>query len=100
MTKDELKNALYYYHHTTFRNEKQVKNSEVCGCFHCGSIFRPEEVYQWCDEDDDGDPTALCPRCGIDSIIGDACGVKVTPKFLSLMNAEFFGSGIDDIDFG
>lgn len=98
MTKDEIKNALYSLHHSTFRNEKQVKNSKVCGCFYCGSIFRPEDVEQWCDEDGDGDPTALCPRCGIDSVIGDACGVNVTPAFLHLMNAEFFGSGIEDLN--
>ena len=98
MTKDEIKGLLYGLHHSTFRNEKQIKNSQTCGCFYCNSIFKPDDVNQWCDNDGRGDPTALCPNCGIDSVIGDACGVKITPSFLQLMNLQFFGEGIDNVN--
>lgn len=98
MTKDEVELVLFRLHHSTFRNEAQILNSKTCGCFCCLNIFKPEEVTKWCDNDGRGAPTALCPYCGIDSVIGDACGVSVTPPLLELMNAQFFGEGIDDED--
>ena len=79
MTKEEIKNVLLALHHSTFRNEKQIGDSKACGCFYCNSIFSPDEVVEWCDDDGRGDRTALCPNCGIDSVIGDACGINITP---------------------
>lgn len=92
MTKEELQNLLFGLHHSTFRNEKQIQNSKECGCFHCNSIFTPEEVTTWCDDDGRGDRTAICPRCGMDSVLGDGCGLPITPDLLKLMNAQFFGT--------
>ena len=83
MTKEEIKSMLYSLHHSTFRNEQQIKNSQQCGCFDC---------------DGRGDRTGLCPNCGIDSVIGDDCGIVITPSFLKIMNLQFFGGGIDDME--
>ena len=58
MTKDELKNMLWYLHNTTFRDEKQIQNSKQCGCFHCGRIFPAETVTEGCDESENEDKTA------------------------------------------
>ena len=33
MEKEEIKNLLYALHHSTFRNEEQIKNSKVCVAF-------------------------------------------------------------------
>ena len=33
---------------------------------------------------------ALCPACGIDSVLGSASGFPVTPEFLGRMNACWF----------
>ena len=44
MNKEEIKNLLYALHHSTYRNEQQIKNSKDCGCFHCKTIFKPEDV--------------------------------------------------------
>jgi len=98
MTKDEIKGLLYNLHHSTFRNEKQIQNSKVCGCFHCQKIFLPESVNEWCDNDGRGDKTALCPHCGMDSVLGDAGGVDITPSIMFIMNKMFFGDGIDDLN--
>ena len=98
MTKEEIKNLLYGLHHTTFRNKKQIDESKECGCFYCKSTFKPEAITRWCDNDGRGDPTALCPNCGIDSVIGDACGCNVTLDLLELMNLQFFGPGIDNVN--
>lgn len=51
MTKNEIKDYLDRLHHSAFRNEKQIKNSRVCGCFYCGNIFKPEEIFEWWDDD-------------------------------------------------
>ncbi|MBO7263225.1 MAG: hypothetical protein J6U93_01745 [Alistipes sp.] len=69
MTKEDLKVLLYVLHRSTFRNEKQIYASVQCGCFHCGKLFKPEDVINWCDNDGRGDRTALCPYCDIDSVI-------------------------------
>jgi hypothetical protein len=50
-------------------------------------MFPPTEIKEWCD---DGN-TAICPRCGIDSVIGDASGFPITsPDFLARMNHYWF----------
>lgn len=42
------------------------------------------------EEGGDGE-TALCPRCGIDSVIGDGAGFAVDRALLVEMNAFRFG---------
>lgn len=69
-----------------------------CGCFYCKSIYSASEVKEWCDNDGRGDKTALCPKCGIDSVLGDATFVELTPELLELMNILFFGDGIDNVN--
>ena len=69
-----------------------------CGCFYCKSIYSASEVNEWCDNDGRGDKTALCPKCGIDSVLGDATFVELTPELLELVNMLFFGDGIDNVN--
>ena len=33
MNKEEIKKFLYALHHSTYRNEQQIKNSKDCGCY-------------------------------------------------------------------
>ena len=33
MDKEEIKNLLYALHHSSYRNEQQIKNSKDCGCY-------------------------------------------------------------------
>ena len=98
MNKEEIKNLLYALHHSTYRNEQQIKNSKDCGCFHCKTIFKPEDVTDWCDNDGKGERTGRCPNCRMDSVLGDNSGVDITPDLLELMNLQFFGSGIDHVN--
>lgn len=49
-------------------------------------MFFPVEITEWVDLD----TTALCPKCGIDSVIGSASNVPVNPEFLSKMNEHWF----------
>jgi hypothetical protein len=63
----------------------------LCGCFYCRAIHPPSEITEWVDEDPaGGGQTALCPRCGIDSVIGDSSGFPVTLEFLEEMHRCWF----------
>jgi hypothetical protein len=69
----------------------EVLSSHSCGCFYCLAVFRPIEIEEWADEDAAGTgQTALCPRCGIDSVIGSNAGVALDHEFLSKMHAYWF----------
>ena len=42
-----------------------LRESELCGCFHCTTVFNVAAIEEWVDSD----RTALCPHCGIDAVI-------------------------------
>jgi hypothetical protein len=65
--------------------------SSICGCFYCTAQYPPEKIVDWIDEDLAGQgQTALCPECGIDSVIGDKSGFDVSLEFLIEMRAYWF----------
>ena len=71
-------------------NKKLIEQSKVCGCFYCQKTFSPKEIVEYTDEDNKKGPTALCPYCSIDAVLGDAVGVEITPKLLKHMNERYF----------
>lgn len=79
---DEVRAA----HDHSSRHRKEVLDSKECGCFYCGAIFSSSEIMDWVD----GGQTALCPKCGIDSVIGSHSGFPVTKDFLNQMNRYWF----------
>lgn len=61
------------------------------GCFYCCSTFEPSLIEKWVDEDAAGEgQTALCPHCGIDSVIGDQSGWEISVEFLRTMRQYWF----------
>ena len=68
-------------------NKNQLQQDKKCGCFYCCKIFQPQEIDEWIDSSSD---TALCPYCGIDSVIGESSGYPITEEFLKKMNAYWF----------
>jgi hypothetical protein len=73
-------------HKRSINHRDEVETSTVCGCFYCLSIFPPAEIVDWTDEDQ----TALCPKCGIDSVIGDRSGFPISTEFLATMRSHWF----------
>lgn len=49
-------------------------------------VFPPSEIEDWTDDDD----TALCPKCGIDSVIGSVSGYPIERQFLQKMHDHWF----------
>jgi len=78
-------------HRHSMCHRAEVLSSESCGCFHCRRIFSPSEIKEWVDKDEVGiGTTALCPRCGIDSVIGSKAGFSLSPRFLASMHRRWF----------
>ena len=74
-------------HKFCVRHKSELENDNVCGCFYCLKIYSPKEITNWLRE---GSSTALCPYCGIDSVIGESSGYPITEEFLKEMNNYWF----------
>lgn len=78
-------------HQFSSNHRKQIVDSELCGCCFCLEIYPPSRINEWIDEDENEvGQTALCPFCGIDSVIGSASGVSLNKQFLSEMHKIWF----------
>ena len=72
-------------------HKAEILKSDICGCFYCLRTSKPDEILDWVDTDNPKGATALCPHCGIDSLIGSASGFPVDNKdFLKAMNKFWF----------
>ena len=79
-------------HKRSIRHREDVLASDVCGCFYCLAKFAPSAIVEWVDQaagSSEGE-TALCPSCGIDSVIGSASGFPTTREFLEEMHRYWF----------
>ena len=78
-------------HNHSSRHRDEILASTLCGCFYCKQVFPPSEIEDWVDETEDGvGQTALCPRCGIDSLIGDKSGFEISERFMAEMYRYWF----------
>jgi hypothetical protein len=73
-------------HRHSIRHREEIERSDTCGCFYCLELFPPATIAKWVDEG----VTARCPRCGIDSVLGNASGYPLTEEFLRRMKAHWF----------
>jgi hypothetical protein len=77
------------------RHREEILRSELCGCFYCLATFAPAEIEDWVAEPPEEGisaygESALCPRCGIDSVIGSSSGYPITHEFLTRMKEHWF----------
>jgi hypothetical protein len=85
-------------HSSSSNHRKEIEASALCGCFYCLETFGPSEISEWVDWPVDtreelelsAGTTALCPRCGIDSVIGSLSGYPINAEFLSAMRRHWF----------
>ena len=69
--------------------------SDQCGCFYCLGVYAPTDIKEWIDElpdSPDSGTTAICPRCGVDSVIGSQSGYPITQELLKGMRTYWFWS--------
>jgi hypothetical protein len=75
-------------HDHSSHNRDELMRSALAGCFYCLETYPPSSIEEWTDSSGD---TALCPRCSIDSVLGDAAGLPISdPAFLREMKAIWF----------
>lgn len=79
-------------HNFCTNNMPTLKKDSLCGCFYCLNIFNPAEIENWIIGDNAADKlgTAICPYCGIDSVIGESSGYPITKNFLAKMKNHWF----------
>ncbi|MGI9018940.1 MAG: cytoplasmic protein [Euzebya sp.] len=84
----QLPEEIRLAHVSSAGHRSEILASDQCGCFHCSRTFPPDHIVEWVDDDQ----TALCPECGVDSVIGDQAGFPLTASFLQKMNAHWFSN--------
>lgn len=60
----------------SYCNRKLIEQSKLCCCYDCKRIFAPQDINEWIGD------TAVCPYCGMDTVVGDAAGFKIDKEFL------------------
>ncbi len=78
-------------HKASILHRNEIMQSHLCGCFYCLYVFPKEEIYEWIDTESNPEgETALCPKCCIDSVIGDKSGFDINKEFLTTINLHWF----------
>jgi NAD-dependent SIR2 family protein deacetylase len=67
-------------------NRNLIENSNKCYCFHCGKIFEKDDIKEYIDNG----VTALCPDCGVDSVIPDSVDEEINKEVINDMNQYWF----------
>ena len=74
-------------HEYASNHRAEIEAGPLCGCFCCLRTFPPTEIVEWVDHG----TTAVCPRCGVDAVLGGGAPLPVTDSaFLRTMNAYWF----------
>ena len=83
-------------HRYANNHKSELEIEQKCGCFCCEEIFSSSEIKEWLVHNNPCDKlgTAICPKCDIDSVIGESSGYPITSEFLKEMKDYWFG----DID--
>ena len=74
----------------SYENWESVRNSKMCGCYYCRSIFPSTEVGEEDWTPDLHGRTVLCPKCSIDAVIGDASGIPIREDVLEELHQKMF----------
>lgn len=80
-------------HSKTSHNQEVILNSRYCVCTFCGYAFDPKDQDEPLDFEIDtpGRPgTLFCPCCGIDAVLGSACGFPLTERFIKACSDTWF----------
>ena len=83
-------------HRFSDHHRELLARSERAGCFYCCATYPPSEIEDWINgpQLETGDTadgvTALCPRCGIDSVLPSAAPIQLDEQLLAEMHHYWF----------
>ena len=83
------KELLTQAHKHCTNNRDAINASTVCGCFYCEATYSPSEVREYVC----GGKDAVCPKCGIDSVLADS-SLEITGPFLRAMYDRWFSDDL------
>jgi hypothetical protein len=63
-----------------------LKNATLAGCYRCISIFSPSDITETTDDC----KTAMCPKCGVDSVLPDTSDFPINMENLTKLNKRWF----------
>ena len=88
---NKMKDEIIASHMFSSNHKENLSRDKKCGCFYCLEVFDPSKITEWLNEEN-GFPggTALCPFCGVDSIIGESSGYPISKSFLIKMYDYWF----------
>lgn len=67
-------------------NVEALRESEQAACYYCMKIYSALEVVEFIPEEN----TAICPKCGIDSVLPGTCGIEFSEENLNIINDYYF----------
>lgn len=73
-------------HTYSSHNRNLIAVANKCYCFYCKAIIESREIKDYADNGQ----TAICPKCGINSIIPDSIEEGVDEKTIAEMNEYWF----------
>jgi hypothetical protein len=82
MTKEQSESI----HAFCINNREEILSSTTCGCFFCQTVFYAQDVKEYVGARGD---RALCPLCGIDSVLPGRY-VVLTTNVLKEMHDYWF----------
>ncbi len=82
MTKDQIKSAIRF----ATGNREALVQSAKAGCYYCLAIYAASEVVRFLPSED----TALCPYCGIDSVLADQSPYELNAVTLEELHEYWF----------
>jgi len=92
----KIGNSIIEAHLHSLNNKNSITSDEKCGCFHCLETFSSKEIKEWIWEKD-GNGTALCPFCTIDSVLGESSGFPINDEFLRAMKKYWFETLVESV---
>ena len=82
MTKELVEQAITF----ATSNRRALEHSDQAGCYYCKKIYNAALVTDFLENEE----TALCPKCGIDSVIPSNSPIELTPQNLVDLNRYWF----------
>lgn len=75
----------------TMHNKPLLLESNMASCYYCLETFPVANITEFVDDDDD---TALCPVCGIDTVLGDRTNLPIHDRAYleAIHNYAFVGT--------
>ena len=77
-------------HKLSIHNRNLIMKGNDVGCFYCCNIYSKDLITDWIDYNDD---TALCPYCGVDSVISRIENINFLDLLKKMKIKWFMASG-------